>query len=87
MMHAVVITSAGGGLRWWQFRRKHSPTHRQARVLYLEVVYNLLLARHGQRSHPPMLLLSREEWSRPGALGVLAEVLDEKQIAVSRYIA
>jgi hypothetical protein len=77
---AGVAAVAGGGLQWWQFHRKWSPAHKQARVLYFEVVYNLLLARHGQRSHPPLLLLSRAEWSRPNTLDVLAKVLDEKQI-------
>jgi hypothetical protein len=77
---AKILPAVTGGMRRWQVWRKLSPDHKQARLLYLEVVNNLLLARHGQRAHPPALLLTRAEWARPTTPALLAKVLDEKQI-------
>jgi len=51
-------------------------------MLYLEVLYNLLLCRYGEHSHPPMLLAVREMWARPTTPSLLAQLLDVKQVGV-----
>lgn len=79
---AIQVVKAAGGKswRWWQFWRKFSASHKQGRMLYLELMQNLLLCRLAQRTHPPQLLLSRTEWSRPTTPALLAQLLDVREI-------
>lgn len=77
------LAAAGGqGWHWWQLWRKFSPSHKQGRVLYLEIVGNLLLCRLGQRAHPPMLLVGRAEWTRPTTPTVLTQLLSASELGV-----
>jgi hypothetical protein len=72
--------AASKGWHRWQVWKKFSHSHKQARVLHVEIVYNLLLCHAGERVHPPQLLLTRHEWLRPTSSAVLAKVLNEREM-------
>jgi len=89
--HLLAATSTAAGaagatglraLRWRDWRGKRSAQHKQARALYLEVLGNLLLCRIGLGTHPPQLIVASSEWRRPGTLGLLAELLDPRQVGL-----
>ncbi len=76
-----VVAAAGlagqHGHLWRLRRRQRGARLRQARLLYVEVVGNLVWGRVALGVHPPMLLVSRPEWMRPGTAALLADVLDD----------
>lgn len=78
----LVKEASSHGWRWWQFRKRFSAAHKQGRILYLEVVGNLLLCRLGKRAHPPILLVGRAEWARSTTPDVLSQLLTAQELGV-----
>jgi hypothetical protein len=77
------LAAAGShGWRWWEVRRRLSANHKQGRVLYAEILYNLFICRAAQRAHPPELLLRGAEWARPTTGATLASLVSIEDVVL-----
>ncbi|MGH7883465.1 MAG: hypothetical protein ACREN8_11290 [Candidatus Dormibacteraceae bacterium] len=76
----MLSAASSHGWSWWHFRKKRSAAQKQGRVLYAEILCNLIACRLGQRNSPPLLMLISKEWDRPSTRVLLAELLPPEKV-------